>query len=327
MKKITTALVLSLSLLLAFQANAQELSGIPASFVDVGFGTRPVGMGFANVGLADDENSTYWNPAGLSQSDEYKAGFSQIDQLGIITYNYATLLVPIPIKGHSAGVSVISSGDDALKELSVHLGYGLRVNMFSLGIGLKYRNASFGNNTLNRGDYIVFDEQEINTGLGQQVYGDANGYGLDIGLMAHPSANIQFGVMIRDIFAPINWNSQARSMEYEARGSYEEGMPMEVIFGSSFKVSKKVLLVADFQPAMTNERTNWVRAGIETRLMNIVMLRAGTEQGVNDIDDDRFTVGTGLDIKIKGKLRIQSDFAYVIDPIQNSQRISFSIGF
>lgn len=327
MKIIKGLLTLSIILSVTAQVNAQKLSGIPGSFVDVGFGTRPVGMGYAYVGLADDENATYWNPAGLAQVDEYKAGFSQIDQLGLVTYNYGTILIPIPIKGHSLGLSIISSGDEAMKELSIHAGYGLRVNIFSFGVGLKYRNASFGNNSLNADDYIVFDASEINTGFGQQIYGDANGYGVDLGFMIHPSPKVQFGIMMRDVLAPINWNSSARSSDYDARGSYEEGMPMEVIFGSSFKVNENVLLVTDFQPAMTAERTNWVRAGIEGRLVKVLMLRAGTEQGINDLDDDKLTFGTGLDIVLKDKVRLQSDFAYVIDPIQNTQRISFSISF
>ena len=133
--------------------------------------------------------------------------------------------------------------------------------------------------------------------------------------------------MMRDVFAPINWSSRASDAKYQSKGDYEEGMPMEVIFGSSFKVSKNVLLVADYQPAMTEERTDWVRVGAESRLMNILMLRVGTEQGINSLDDDKITLGSGLDIAIKDKLRLQADFAYVIDPIHHSQRISFSISF
>ncbi len=296
MKTIRALLIVFFVGGLSLQVKAQELSNIPGSFVDVGFGTRPVGMGFAFVGLADDENSTYWNPAGLAQVNEYKAGFSQIDQLGLVTYNYGTLLIPMPIEGHSMGVSLISSGDEAMQELSVHAGYGFRTNMISLGIGLKYRNVSFGNNTLNPDDYRIFDDAEISLGLAQQVYGDANGYGLDVGLMVYPSEKIQFGVVVRDLIAPLSWNSTARGTEYSARGSYDEGLPTEVIFGSSFKVNNNVLLVTDFQPAMTVERTNWVRVGIETRLMKILMLRAGTEQGINDLDDDKITLGSGLDI-------------------------------
>lgn len=306
---------------------AQELSGIPGSFVDIGFGTRPVGMGFAYVGLADDENASYLNPAGLSQMNEYKVSFSQTDQFGIIKYNYFAALVPLPLKNQSVGFSVLSSGDEMMSELSVHASYGIRLQFISAGIGLKYRNASFGNNTLRREDYIVFDDTEIDEGFNQQVYGDANGFGVDIGLMFHPTSKMNFGVMVRDIYAPINWSSKARGSGYNSKGSYNEGMPMEVILGTSYKFSDNIVAVGDFQPALTEERTNWVRIGLEGRLVKILMLRAGTEQGVNQLDDDKYTLGTGLDIHIRQKLRIQSDFAYVIDPIYNTLRFSFAISF
>lgn len=326
--KVRIALFVSLfALIFSTSTQAQDLSEIPGSFVDIGFGTRPVGMGFAYVGLADDENATYWNPAGLGHINEIKAGFAQIDQLGLITYNYASAIVPLPMLNQAVGVSVISSGDDAMQELSIHAAYGIKLNIVNLGIGLKYRNSTFGNNRLNRSDYVVFDENEIDEGFGQQVFGDANGFGVDFGLTVDPTENIRFGVMVRDFYAPMNWKSEARGQNYEARGEYEEGLPYEIIFGSSVKISDNFLAVADFQPATSSERTNYVRAGLEGRLVNIVMVRAGTEQGINDFDDEKYTLGAGLDIEIKDKLRIQSDFAYVIDPIQNSQRISFTISF
>ena len=318
-----TILILVLSV--SATAHAQSLSKIPGSFVDVGFGTRPVGMGFAYVGVADDENAPYWNPSGLGYINEIKAGFSQIDQLGLITYNYASGIYPLPGQQHSVGLSVISSGDDAMKELSVHAAYGIKINIVNIGLGLKYRNASFGNNGLNRDDYAVFDDAEIDAGFAQQIYGDANGFGVDFGLMVNPTEKIRIGVLVRDFIAPMNWSSQARSSEYQARGDYNEGMPLEVIFGSSVKVNDNFMAAVDFQPATSSERTNYVRVGVEGRLVNVLMLRAGTEQGINSLDDEKFTLGTGLDIKLKDKIRLQTDFAYVIEPIQNSQRISFTI--
>jgi hypothetical protein len=327
MKKLHLLILLLFAHGLVFQAKAQSLSNIPGSFVDVGFGTRPVGMGFAFVGVADDANAPYWNPAGLGYQDQLSAGFSQIDQLGLITYNYASAIVPLPGKNHSLGLTAISSGDEALTELSVHAAYGVKLNMVNVGIGLKYRNASFGNNNLNRGDYTVFDESEIDIGLGQQVYGDANGFGIDFGLTFDATERARFGVLIRDFYAPMNWKSQARNTEYQARGSYDEGMPLVVIFGSSLKVRDNMLVAADFQPATSSEGTSYVRAGLEVRLVNVLLLRAGSEQGVNDLDDEKYTLGTGIDLRVKDRLRIRSGFAYVIEPLQNSQRISFTVSF
>ncbi len=327
MKKLIRTILLSATLLTTSLGYAQELSRISGAFADVGFGTRPVSMGYAFVGLADDENGTFWNPAGLSQIDTYKVGFSQADQLGLIKYNYFSALIPLPFKNQSVGVSAISSGDAALKELSFHAAYGAKFDFVSVGVGLKYRNASYGNNTLNPDDYIVFDPNEISIGLGQQVYGNANGFGLDIGLMFFPSKRVQFGVLIRDLYAPMKWDSKARDTENNTRGSYDEGIPMEVIFGSALKLNKNIQFVGDYQPALSDELTNWVRLGVEGRLVNVLLLRAGTEQGINDYDDEKFTLGTGIDLSIKDKVRIQADFAYVINSIHNSQRISFSISF
>lgn len=326
MKRIKL-LIFSIAVLSFSSVQAQQLSTIPGSFVDIGFGSRPVGMGFAFVGLADDENSTFWNPAGLGDISNITAGFSQADQLGLITYNYANAIIPLPGMNHSAGLAFISSGDDALEELSIYASYGIKLSMVSVGASVKYRNASFGNNSMNRQDYLVFDDDEFEAGLGQQVLGDASGFGLDLGLLFHPSDEVRFGVLFRDAMAPMNWNSEARGTEYESRGTYDEELPYELIIGGSIKFSENILAVADFQPATDSERVNWVRAGVEGRLVGVLLLRAGTEQGINDLDDDRFTLGTGIDLKIRDSIRLKSDFAYVIDPIQNSQRISFAVSF
>ena len=122
---------------------AQQISTIPGSFVDVGFGTRPVAMGYAFVGLADDENATYWNPAGLTKADGFQVGLSQLDHWGLVTYNYAAITVPSFGQNQALGIAVISSGDDMMSELSVHAAYGFRVRFVSIGASIKYRSASF----------------------------------------------------------------------------------------------------------------------------------------------------------------------------------------
>ena len=48
--------------------------------------------------------------------------------------------------------------------------------------------------------------------------------------------------------------------------------------------------MADFQPSTSSETTDYIRFGIEGRLVKVLMLRAGTEQGINDLDDEKYTV-------------------------------------
>ena len=307
---------------------AQEVSTIPGSFVDVGFGTRPVAMGYAFVGLADDENATYWNPAGLTKVDGFQVGLSQLDHWGLVTYNYAAITIPSFGQNQALGVAVISSGDDMMSELSVHAGYGFRLRFVSIGASVKYRRASFGKNSLSESMSEVFDPEEITIGMGQQVTGNANGLGLDLGLLVHINESVQIGMIARDYKAPMLWSSAAlESTIYSTKGDYAEDLPMELLFGLSGKIGNELTVVADYAPALEYDRTTWVRAGFEKRLAKIFMIRGGTEQGINNIEDDKITLGTGLDISIQQALRIKADFTYVKDPIKDSQRFSFSIHF
>ncbi|MCX6375733.1 MAG: hypothetical protein NTU88_06830, partial [Armatimonadetes bacterium] len=56
-------------------------------------GARPLAMGGAFVGLADDANATYWNPAGLARFDSPKVtamytatNRDEINYLGYVAY-------------------------------------------------------------------------------------------------------------------------------------------------------------------------------------------------------------------------------------------------
>jgi len=60
---------------MAYQSNADEpaihesAGTLGAAFLNIEAGTRPVGMGGAFAGLADDVNSLFYNPAGLTSVD------------------------------------------------------------------------------------------------------------------------------------------------------------------------------------------------------------------------------------------------------------------
>lgn len=78
MRKLS-ALVLVFSGSLAMAAWADQtdyaIGKVGGSELEIGLGARPVAMGEAFVALADDLNTTAWNPAGLSQIKGIQAGF------------------------------------------------------------------------------------------------------------------------------------------------------------------------------------------------------------------------------------------------------------
>lgn len=333
MKKIVTYIFILIACAVPAQLSAQTLSSVPGSFVDIGFGARLVGMGFAYVGLANDEYAGYWNPAGLTQLKQYGISFTHTNQLQLVPYDFFSGAAPLKEFGNfkqSVGLTVISSGDLALNEVSIHANYAIAYKSLSLGVGLKYRYASFGNNVLNADDYVVFDPNEITTGFNQQVSGNAQGFGLDIGLLYTPYKRLQIGVLLRDVYAPVTWNGQTKDATFQSRGEYQESLPFEVITGFAFRISKSLTFTTDTQLALNSDRSNFVRLGTEARLLEFAgfefLIRGGTEQTVNSIHDEKYAGGLGLIIPIK-KLRVQADYAYLIQDLANSHRISLSIRF
>lgn len=318
-------LVLLFSPLFANRADAQDLSGIPGAFVDVGFGARPVALGSAYVGLADDVHSVVWNPAGLATLSNYQIAFSYIDQLGLVDYQHAAASAPF---GFGAlGLAVIANGDDAMRELSVHAAYARSISDFHVGLALKYRNASFGNNTMSEDDFVVFEPDEIADGLASQVSGSASGFGLDLGVLYQPTPKVSFGLMLRDLVAPVSWDSQTGTADRPARGSYNESIPFEAALGTVYRVSPNFMVTADYNPALSDEVSNKVRVGLETKLLNVLSLRGGMQQFVNDLRDEKYALGFGLDVPVMGSAHVMASYTYLFESLDNSQHISFAVSF
>lgn len=306
-----------------------QTSSIPAAFVDVGYGARPVAMGSAYSGLADDANALFWNPAGLNQLAEKQAAFTTANILGIIRYNIISFAMPIKIgeAQQGGGVAVISSGDEALKEFTLLAGYSRRIAGVDLGLNLKYRYASFGKNSLDRGESEVFSDIEYSDALANQVHGSANGFGLDLGIMYQLNEKIRCGMMVRDLFSPVSWNSSVNNPALKTKGKYTENVPTEVIVGTSYKVFDEFLVTADYQPALSKDVSNMIRGGAELTLFKHFFVRAGLQDIVNDQPDEKYVFGLGLQMNIGKGTGISFDYSYVIEQLANSNRLTVGLTF
>jgi hypothetical protein len=307
--------------------NAQRLSSLQGSFVDIGFGARPVAMGFAHVGLADDANAVYWNPAGLTRSGTPNATFMHTRQFQLIDYQFFAVSTPMSSGNHAMGLAVISSGDAALREISVHAGYGFKWKWLRAGAAGKFRNATFGKNSFNADDYPVFDPDEIDEGRLNQINGFASGYGLDAGFIISLSEQLTVGMIMRDLFAPVTWRSSSNNTVVKPRGEYNERLPFEWIGGVAYKAGKHFTAAADYKPKVNTESDAKIRVGAEWTLLQVLSLRAGTEQVLNAMEDETYTFGTGLQVAASSKLHLIVDYAYVLAPLANTHRFSLAIRF
>lgn len=316
-----------LFLIFTLSLKAQELSGIPGAFADIGFGARPVAIGGAYVGLADDINSVLWNPAGLVHINRFQAAFSYTNQLGLINYHFLAASIPLgELQG--LGFSLISSGDKALREWTFGTSYAQEIWGFYAGVTLKMRYASFGENALNESDFIVFDPDEISTGMANQVKGSAVGFGFDLGFMYPLSKVVTLGIQIRDIYSPLFWNSKTNSSAVETKGKYSETIPLELTFGSAFRITDNFVFAADYSPSLLEDANQKFMAGMEVKFIDLIYFRGGVQNLINNLDDERYNLGLGLDIgDLIGGTKILIDYTYSIEELANSQRFSLGMEF
>jgi hypothetical protein len=320
------ALIILMTWMGISSSKGQELSGHAAAFVDVGFGARAVALGAAYVGLSDDAHAIFWNPSGLARLNAYEVTLGYLDHLGLFPYQHLALGVPLGAN-QGLGLGIISSGDDALRELTVQGGYGRAVGPLLMGATLKYRTASFGKNALNADDYAVFEPSEVQTGLDNQVSGTASGIGFDVGLLYRPRPSVGFGVAFRDALAPLSWSSSGGLAEVTARGTYSESLPATLSFGTVYHPSRHAMISVDYSPAMTTDIADRLAVGAEIEVFSVLLLRGGTLQLVNGDSDERYAVGFGLDVGAADMGRIRADYTYTMQKLANTQQFSLSLSF
>ena len=326
--KNTSTLVLSIALIVlsGVRANGQDMSSISGAFVDVGYGDRPVALGNAFVGLADDVNAVYLNPAGLSYLEAPQIQFTHTKLMGLVDYNFVTLALPFN-ENQAVGVTFINSGDELMREISGHFAYSIHAGQLSAGLAGKFRYSSFGNNTLLESDYSgIFDPDEITTGLSNQVTGDGSGYGLDLSALYKATEQLTFGVMVRDVIAPFSWNSKVSNTEAQTKGSYTEDVPFELLFGSSYQTEKATFSV-EVRPSTDNEQDDAIRFGFERVFFDVLAARLGTEQWLNNLDDDKYMAGVGLNIPKMAGISVRFNYTYVVDNLANTQRVGVQLHF
>jgi hypothetical protein len=295
-------------LLLAGSVTAQELSGIPGAYVDIGIGIRPLGMAGAFVAVADDESAARWNPAALSSQRRSSAGFNWTKQMNLVPYNYISGTMPLKSKG--LGYYAETAGDDVLRENTLAIGLGTTADRCSFiksknlhfGFTAKLRWASFGNNT--------------NGGIGQ-VKGSAIGFGLDFGAFyqVQKIPGLTTGIMLRDALNKISWDSNIS-------GKYSEGVPTTLAVGFAYRPGRRTLVALDIKPALYSDVYTRFAIGTEYKLLNVILIRGGIAQDIGAADVNRdVTVGMGIDIDLKKGLLFEAGIAYLFDELVNTPRV------
>ena len=77
-------------------AQENQTGTTAASFLEIGIGSRAVGMGGAYVAMAEGPTAAYWNPAGLGMMDHTEVSVMHMNWVTDIDMQSVSFGLPIP---------------------------------------------------------------------------------------------------------------------------------------------------------------------------------------------------------------------------------------
>lgn len=270
MKKCGFLLIISLFLGGKCQALdlgfAKEDGGQAGAIFDAAANARALGMGEAQVAVANDASATYWNPANLSTLDrkDLVSMYSALQEntgYGFLGFAQPTLdygsfgfgVLSLRSANFERRIDAVASGQFSQSETAFLFSHGFHLN-----------------DRLSFGESLKIIRQEIDSF-------SATGYGMDLSLLTSLTAKIQFGAVLQNILAP------SLKLKNEA-----DKYPRQLRLGLGFKPWEKWTFATDLD--RSEKRSVKIHLGTEYQINKLIALRAG-------IQEAEVTVGMGFGFK------------------------------
>lgn len=313
--KIFNRCLVAALLLLVPKTYAGDLSGLGGAFVDVGVGAGPMGLAGSNIVLGKDVYAIVSNPAGITRVAYPQAAFSMTKQFSLIPYNLALYAQRL---GDDTGVGAgfLTSGDEALRENTVYLAYARRFSeKMSLGVNLKYRNASFGSNA--EGAWVF-------EGGNRQVQGSANGFGIDFGVIGLLGQRMGYALVLKDLLSEVSYDAEN---ETNTASGGSEAIAPALKFGFGYVASRSLSIEFNLEKATSRSAADRLSIGMQQTFLSFLTVRGGISQRLDGAERNRqYSFGGSLNQGLS-KLRMTVDFAYLITDIDNFFHIGLRLGW
>ncbi|MFQ5708579.1 MAG: hypothetical protein ACE5HO_14075 [bacterium] len=305
------------------------------SFLEIGVGARPLGMGGAYVAVANDGTAFYWNPAGLALVEKPEITFMYSTNFGGITdplanYNHAGFALPLPGDA-TLSINWIRLSVDDIPQFPELAGDNLadrlrdpalRPNGVPVGLfgdtedAFFFSFAKLNKFRVNLGWQYLSFPVEIPIGINlkviqQKLFEDkASGLGIDVGAMirfgigemldSDHLGKLGFGFNIQDISKTnLTWTSR-----------HQDQIPVNLKWGFSYSqpigLMNSELLFSYGKDTRYGGESHW---GVEYSLKT-VFFRLGSNDG-------SFTAGTGFHL-----WKVRLDYAFLGYDLGNVHRLS-----
>ena len=255
------------------------------SFLKIGVGARPIGMGSAYVALAGDPTAIYWNPAGLASTEG--AQVIAMHNEWILDFKQEFAAVSRTVGSGALGLGLIGfyAGDQLEKRDDVgtligHYGFN------DLAATLSYARRVRGHASL--GGSVKFIREMID----QE---DASAVAFDLGgQLAVGTSGLSLGAALQNLGGNAKFEDVSFPLPRTFRAGAAVSRPITALHGNG-------TLSAEVRSVRGNDSN--VHLGGEFEYKQRLALRAGVKTGY---DDENVTFGLGL---MRSRLRF--DYALV----------------
>lgn len=272
---------------------------------EIGVGARPLGLGRAYVGLADDASAIFTNPAGLSRNKKLNLTSMSGALLGDINYVLIGAANESPLGKFGVGyvnatvtaiplTRLVGSGPSLEAEQYDLTDFGSSLILFSYGSKLNrfLRNGAGQNVSL--GATLKLLAQGFSGGGTAMQNATGSGLDADLGFLWETNSRSSLGLTVQN-FLPATFGGK---FTWQKNGVVE-GLPLIIRIGGHFLFRDNLDLMADYEKSQAVGRPGVFHLGSEFWPIETLALRLGldqkpraTESGVGV--DNNLTAGVGL---------------------------------
>jgi len=306
------AAALLLAGLAPFRAEAQTSLGSQrvgtsaGTFLKIGVGARPVGMGGAFVAVANDPTTIYWNPAGIAGLLRNQVIVSHTDWPAEIDYEFVAAILPVSKLGGSIGVQIGSLRTDLNETTELQpYGTGRTFTYTDYVAGLSY-GRRFTDKLLIGGTFKYIHEN-----LGLDVGGTTvNTWLIDVGSIYYIGyGSLRIGVALANFgpdFSPSGEYTAPSGSEVRDYDSFNP--PTQFRWGVAWEPIENddMALTTALEVSQPADNNQAYKAGLEWSIRRTVALRTGYDFNADALN---WSAGAGVTGDV-GVLRGTVDYAF-----------------
>jgi hypothetical protein len=262
------------------------------TFLKIGQGARPVGMGDAFTAVSDDINAIFWNPAGLTSIEKMAYTFSYTQWL-VKSKVYSGALAYRALGG-VWGVSFLSAKPDDFEETTIlqPSGTGQKVKAGDIYLGATYARQM--TDKFSWAMNLKWAQETLHTYKVTTLI-------MDVGTFLHTGFRT---TRIAASLKNFGKDGKVYNNTFQMPLYFNVGLAMEA-FG---KREERNYLTISVESAYAVDYGQRAHAGAELWMMNLLALRAGYKF---NYDAESYSLGAGLKWKMgtKGQA-LTADFSY-----------------